>query len=130
MIKASVKNLQNIETHFALFETQELAEQWFNLNKFQFGKLARTLFEIQFTDESIEDAIDSEETLDGIVYSFPDAFTVEYTDVTVDVNYEKEAREARAYLASTDWYIIRKTETGVDIPAEITLLRAEARLKI
>ena len=36
--------------------------------------------------------------------------------------------EALAYLASTDWYVTRKAETGVDIPEEVSRLRAEARL--
>ena len=36
--------------------------------------------------------------------------------------------EALAYLASTDWYVTRKAETGVEIPEEVSKLRAEARL--
>ncbi len=36
--------------------------------------------------------------------------------------------EALAYLASTDWYLTRKAETGVEIPEEVSRLRAEARL--
>lgn len=35
--------------------------------------------------------------------------------------------EALAYLASTDWYVIRKQETGVEIPADILAKRQEAR---
>jgi len=35
--------------------------------------------------------------------------------------------EARAYLASTDWYVIRKTETGVEIPADVLAARQAAR---
>ena len=36
--------------------------------------------------------------------------------------------EALAYLASTDWYVTRKAETGVEIPEEVSIKRAEARL--
>lgn len=36
--------------------------------------------------------------------------------------------EALNYLASTDWYVTRKLETGVEIPEEVSRLRAEARL--
>ena len=36
--------------------------------------------------------------------------------------------EALAYLASTDWYVTRKAETSVEIPEEVSRLRAEARL--
>jgi len=38
--------------------------------------------------------------------------------------------KARAYLASTDWYVIRLTETGVAIPQEITEKREAARQSI
>jgi len=38
--------------------------------------------------------------------------------------------EARAYLASTDWYIVRKQETGKDVPAEVLTKREEARLSV
>lgn len=37
---------------------------------------------------------------------------------------------ARKYLAETDWYVIRKTETGEEIPQEILDLRAQARLSV
>jgi hypothetical protein len=35
---------------------------------------------------------------------------------------------AKAYLAATDWYVVRKAETGTEIPQEISDLRAQARL--
>lgn len=35
--------------------------------------------------------------------------------------------EARAYLASTDWYVVRKAETGQEIPADVLQKRQEAR---
>ena len=35
--------------------------------------------------------------------------------------------EALVYLASTDWYVIRKQETGAEIPADILAKRQEAR---
>jgi hypothetical protein len=39
-------------------------------------------------------------------------------------------RNSRAYLTSTDWYVIRKTETGVEIPEDILEKRAQARTAI
>lgn len=39
-------------------------------------------------------------------------------------------QEARAYLNSTDWYVIRNQETGVAIPEEIAIKRQEAREQI
>jgi len=37
---------------------------------------------------------------------------------------------ARAYLAETDWYVIRLTETGVAIPADVIDQRALSRSAI
>ena len=36
-------------------------------------------------------------------------------------------QEALNYLASTDWYVTRKLETGVEIPEDVSVKRAEAR---
>lgn len=38
--------------------------------------------------------------------------------------------EARAYLASTDWYVIRQQETGQPAPEEVLASRAAARAKV
>ena len=38
--------------------------------------------------------------------------------------------EARSYLASTDWYVVRLVETGVEIPEEIRAARENARLMV
>lgn len=37
---------------------------------------------------------------------------------------------ARAYLASTDWYVTRQAELGTPIPEEILQKRQEARNSI
>lgn len=38
--------------------------------------------------------------------------------------------EARAYLASTDWYVIRLQETGQATPEEILEARSQARSRV
>ena len=43
---------------------------------------------------------------------------------------EREIAEKLAYLASTDWYVVRYAETGVAIPAEVSAARAAARTRI
>jgi|TARA_R110000823_G_scaffold12494_7_gene41934 hypothetical protein len=35
---------------------------------------------------------------------------------------------AKSYLANTDWYVSRKSETGTAIPENILALRAQARI--
>lgn len=42
----------------------------------------------------------------------------------------KTNAEARAYLASTDWYVTRFAETGVAIPADILAARQATRESI
>ena len=134
MKKAVIKNLDNIETNAAIFQTQELAETWFEDNKAAFGKPERELIEINFQDETIEDAIETTqiEILGELVnlYKFPATYSVEYIDVTDELAEQQEMVQAREFLNATDWYVIRNLETGVAIPEEITTQRAEARLKI
>ena len=38
--------------------------------------------------------------------------------------------DSLAYLASTDWYVTRFTESGVAVPADVTQARTDARLAI
>lgn len=38
--------------------------------------------------------------------------------------------EARAYLARTDWYVIRLQETGEPVPSDILAERAAARARV
>ena len=55
----------------------------------------------------------------------PDA---QYTDAEIAANTQAELNAtSQAYLASTDWYITRKAETGDAVPSEITTLRTAAR---
>lgn len=48
-------------------------------------------------------------------------------DLTIEQIKEKEINEAKAYLISTDWYYVRKAETGEEVPEEVIAKRAEAR---
>lgn len=43
---------------------------------------------------------------------------------------ERINAEARAYLADTDWYVIRTQETGEPVPAEVLAERAAARARV
>jgi hypothetical protein len=57
-------------------------------------------------------------------------YTVEIEDITAQVAQDAINAEALAYLASTDWLIIREVDAGVPCPADIKTLRAEARAKV
>jgi len=55
----------------------------------------------------------------------------EFTEAEIaEQEQNKINSEARAYLASTDWYITREQETGVVVPEEIKTARAEARASV
>jgi len=51
----------------------------------------------------------------------------EYVAPQVTPDQIKAKAEALSYLASTDWYVVRKAETGEAIPAAIAKARQEAR---
>lgn len=57
-------------------------------------------------------------------------YTVEIEDISAKVQQEKDNAEALAYLAETDWMIIREVDAGVPCPADVKAKRAEARAKI
>ncbi|MGY5333075.1 hypothetical protein [Pseudomonas protegens] len=40
---------------------------------------------------------------------------------------DQRAQEAREYLRQTDWLVVRKLETGKEVPEDIAKKRAEAR---
>ena len=43
---------------------------------------------------------------------------------------ERRISELEFYLNSTDWYVVRRTDTGVEIPPDVEAARQEARDEI
>jgi hypothetical protein len=41
-----------------------------------------------------------------------------------------QREENISYLRDTDWYVIRKSDTGDEIPVEVITKRAECRIKV
>lgn len=68
--------------------------------------------------------------LAGDAHKYPEGYQLEYIDVTAEYEQSQINEEAKAYLASTDWLIIREVDTGVFCPLEIKQKRQEARNKI
>ena len=55
----------------------------------------------------------------------------QYTDEEIAANTQAELNEtSRAYLASTDWYVTRRSDTGEAIPTDVTTAREAARSAI
>jgi hypothetical protein len=63
-------------------------------------------------------------------YGAEGSYEVLIEDITEKVAQEKINAEALAYLAATDWLIIRQLEAGVVCPQEIIAQRAAARASI
>jgi hypothetical protein len=51
-----------------------------------------------------------------------------FEDLTVTWTREEVRIKGKKYLADTDWYISRKSEAGIDIPADILTARQQARI--
>ena len=58
------------------------------------------------------------------------SYSVQVTDATAELNQKRINLEAKDYLASTDWYIIRELDSGVPTPPEIKTERQLARDRI
>lgn len=50
--------------------------------------------------------------------------------VAVEQTAAQKIAEAQIYLSYTDWYVVRKADTGKAVPSDITTKRAEARTTI
>ena len=57
-------------------------------------------------------------------------YSVEIEDISAKVQQEKDNAEALAYLAATDWMVIREIDAGIPCPAEVKAERAAARARI
>lgn len=60
----------------------------------------------------------------------PAEYTIEIEDITAQVEQEKINAEALAYLAATDWMVLRAMDNGTPVPQEIKDLRQAARDKV
>ena len=75
-------------------------------------------------DEIIQEAMPAETITE---YKLPREYDVQIIDVTAQLAQEAINIESLAYLASTDWYLIRQLETGIEMPEEIAQARQNAR---
>lgn len=60
----------------------------------------------------------------------PAEYEILISDCSEEVAQAAINSEALAYLASTDWYILREMDEGTPCPEEIKTARAEARAKV
>lgn len=89
---------------------------------------------------NIGDKLTKENYTQGAIWCNKNNATIEATDgeyvivvkpePTVEELKQARIKELQQYLSETDWYAIRESETGVDIPAEVKKARADARAEI
>lgn len=60
-----------------------------------------------------------------MIIQWPD---LTFEDLTVTRTSEETKIIGKKYLADTDWYVSRKGEAGIDIPADILAARQQARI--
>lgn len=132
MIEVKIKNLQEIQTHGALFETEQEANEWVNSVKnkpsMPWGKVAGAYLESELSESEIATKTGIIEIEEIVKHVIPDQFIVEIAE---KLSTQQEINmNAKKYLSETDWYCIRHVETGVAIPTDILNARAMARQSI
>lgn len=117
MIQVSIKNIKSQQiTNAAQFEAQEIAQEWIDCHSSMgsFGKLERLVPQSECNPEELAEALELLPEVvgdDGFVSPalarLPKTFEVIIEDITAQVEQEKINEEARSFLSSTDWKIIR-----------------------
>lgn len=85
-------------------------------------------FDTESTEAQIlQKFLDLNMELDGdrLVYRWTD---LTFEDLTVTRTPYEKAVIGKRYLAETDWYVARKSETDKAIPSDVLTKRAQARL--
>lgn len=130
MFKIEIKK-QNQITNRAMFETESEALAWLAREEANnsFGKLERWVKEGL---EDVSNALDSRvtEIMGMEVEEFLLPKEYEVVGPVEFVDQDKINQEAKAYLASTDYLVIRMSETGVAMDEAIMVLRQAARDRI
>jgi hypothetical protein len=146
-------------THSAIFDGLEAGNAWFDAHEGMesFGKPAyvridrvviqEAVFEdreqmiqaavFDENDQEIEPAIYETvreciepEVIDLQEINVPAEYELEIVDISDQLAQEQVNNAARAYLASTDWYVVRFLESGIAVPSEVTAQRAAARASV
>ena len=91
-------------------------------------RIAQNTFGLPERPELILDEATGEMIPTGNI--LPAEYEIVIEDITAQVEQERINAEALAFLASTDWLIIRELDAGIPCPTEIKIARQEARQRI
>ena len=132
MIQVTIKK-QDVVTNSASFPSQEEAQAWYD------SHLAMGSFGTPASSHTIQvestPAVLSEDGSELVAATFEEqvvhvsGHTVEFLDISAQLEQETINQQARQYLADTDWYVIRSLE-GTPVPSGILTERALARSRI
>ncbi len=137
MIKIKVTNPTNNTEFVREFQDEASAELWISQQEKLtfFGKPGRWIHEddLDFHKEDRSKAT-SAELVGGPDeekkrFFFPADYIIERSSVHSAEQFSQN-ETAIDYLAKTDWYVVRKVETGLEIPKEVQIARHAARQMI
>lgn len=121
--KLTIKNVQGEYLQHVIFEDQETQDSFVEMlaATSAWGKAEH---QVEILDEEGK-------SLDPKQYeTIASEYSIEIEDVTVQLEQQKINEEARVYLASTDWMVLRMMDIGTPIPEGIQVLRQQARDRI
>lgn len=139
MKRATVRSLKNTSLFWQASMPEEELNKWLEteIKNGSFGKLERTIPQSVCSEEELSEAlelfpevIDETGFISPALARLPQTFEVIIEDITAQVEQEKINAEALAFLAETDWLIIRELDCGIMCPVEIKIARQEARQRI
>ncbi len=95
-------------------------------NGFITDELDTTSSDIEILQTFLERTMvfDSEGDAENLIIQFPN---LTFDDLIITRTQFEVNVISKRYLAETDWYVSRYSETGVPVPADILLKRQEAR---
>ena len=132
-IQVSIKKQDQI-TNQASFPTMEEAQAWLAKHEGMgtFGQKASS----QTVQVEISPAVVDSEGVEISPAQFEEqqieisGYSVEFVDISAQLEQEAVNAAAKAYLASTDYVVVRAMERGEELSAEFKAERQEARERI
>lgn len=117
---------QGTITNQAEFSSHEEAQDWFKRHS-EMGSFGKPEYYVEVSPVEL----DEEGTLiQAAIYEvIPSEFSVSFSELP-EVSQEQINASAMAYLASTDWMVVRFMETGIAIPDSVIDQRRDARSKV
>lgn len=121
--KLTIKNAQGEYLQHVVFEDQKAQDEFIEMlaATYAWGRPEHQVEILGENDMSFEPK--QFETI-------PAEYTIEVEDISAQVDQEKINEEAQAFLDSTDAFVIRFMETGVEMPEGMSEARQEARERI